>query len=283
MKYVVTKEAKLLEYLLEVNKELSNKKIKTLLKYSSILVNGKCTTKYDYPLKEKDIITFGEEKAKRAETKLNIIFEDNDIIVVNKPYGLLTISTEKEKEKTLYKEVSDYIKLSNKKGTIFIVHRLDKDTSGVVLFAKSERVKLLYQDDWNELVKKREYVAVVEGSLEKKEGRIESYLTENAANMVYKTNSRDGKLAITNYKVIRENLKYSLVSIDLETGRKNQIRVHMSDLGHPIVGDRKYGGQISPIKRLCLHANCLELINPITKKLDKYSAPTPENLKWLLK
>ena len=283
MKYIVNEESKLLEYVLLVNKDLSNKKIKNLLKYGNILINGKVVKKYDYELKKGDIITFGEENAKRANTKLNILFEDDNIVVVNKPYGLLTISTEKEKEKTLYKEVSDYVKLSNKKATIFIVHRLDKDTSGIVLFAKSEKIKNMYQDNWNELVKRREYVAVVEGSFREKEGKIESYLTENSANIVYKTNSRDGKLAITNYNVIRENSKYSLVSINIETGRKNQIRVHMSDLGHPIVGDRKYGGQISPIKRLCLHANSLELINPLTKKLDKYNIPTPENFKWLLK
>ncbi len=164
----------------------------------------------------------------RKRKKLNIIYEDKSIIVINKPAGILTVSTPKEKERTLYHEVSDYVKKSNPKLKIYIVHRLDKDTSGIVMFAKNKNVKYAYQNNWDNLVVKRGYVAVVNGVLERKTGVIKSYLKETKTLFVYSTNdNKNGKLAITNYKVVSENKNYSLIDIDIKTGRKNQIRVHM--------------------------------------------------------
>ncbi|MDD3453102.1 MAG: RluA family pseudouridine synthase [Bacilli bacterium] len=283
MNQKVTKEIQLLEFLLNNFNDLSNKKIKALLKYENILVNNKVQTKYDFQLKKNDIVSIKEYKTKKHDENLNIIFEDKDIIVLNKPSGLLTISTKKEKEKTLYHFVSEYVKQDNKKNNIFVVHRLDKDTSGIIVFAKTEKIKNLYQNNWEKLIKTRSYIAIVEGKLDKKEDVIQSYLTENANNMVYSTNKYDGKLAITKYKVIKENNKYSMLHILIETGRKNQIRVHMSEIDHPIVGDKKYGTNNSPIKRLGLHANKLEIINPVTNKLDKYEADMPLIFKKVFK
>lgn len=216
--------------------------------------------------------------------KLDIIYEDKNIIVVNKPSGLLTVSTEKEKEKTLFKEVSLYVKKSNPKAKIFIIHRLDKDTSGIVVFAKNQNIKYKYQNNWDNLVIKRGYTAVVEGTLIKKKDTIKSYLRETKTFMVYSTNDREnGKLAITNYNVIKENKKYSMLDIDIKTGRKNQIRVHMNDINHPILGDKKYGDKKSNFSRLMLHASILIIINPITKKKMEFVSDTPKSFDLLFK
>lgn len=208
--------------------------------------------------------------------KLDIIYEDKDLIAINKPSGLLTISTPKEKERTLYHEVSDYVKKQNPKTKIFIIHRLDKDTSGVVLFAKSQNVKFAYQNAWDRIVLKRGYIAVVDGILKEKEGVIKSYLKETKTLMVYSTNdTKNGKLAITNYKVLKESKRFSMLDVSIKTGRKNQIRVHLSDLGCPVVGDKKYGKTKGPLGRLGLHAYELSLINPKTKKKMDFIAKTP--------
>lgn len=209
--------------------------------------------------------------------KLDIIYEDKSIIVVNKPSGLLTISTTKEKEKTLFHEVSSYLKKSNPKAKVFIIHRLDKDTSGIVMFAKNKQTKYLYQNNWDNLVKKRGYIAVVNGVLEQKKAVITSYLKETKTLLVYSSSDKkNGKLAITNYSVIKENKHYSMLSIEIKTGRKNQIRVHMSDIKHPIVGDKKYGNKKGYTKRLMLHASKLVIINPINKKKMEFISETPK-------
>lgn len=270
MKYKVLKEEELLTYLLN-NLEYSNKKIKSLLKYENILVNAKVVTKYNYMLKIGDIVSIKEYKNKKHNIALDVIYEDKNIIVINKEAGLLTIGTEQEKEKTLYHLVSKYVKEENKNNNIFVIHRLDKDTSGVVMFAKNEKIKMLYQNNWNDIVVSRNYAALVEGTLDKKENTIKSYLKENKNNIVYSTKDKTGKLAITNYKVIKEDKK-SLLDINIETGRKNQIRVHMKELGHPIIGDKKYGNKSD---RLYLHAYKLVIKNPITNKIDIYEVKIP--------
>ena len=272
MKYKVLKEEELLTYLLN-NLEYSNKKIKALLKYENILVNNKVQTKYNYMLKVGDIVSIKEYKTRKHHINLDVIYEDKNIIVINKEAGLLTIGTEAEKEKTLYHLVSMYVKEENKNNNIFVIHRLDKDTSGIVMFAKNEKIKKLYQDNWNDIIIMRKYVALVEGILNKKEDTIKSYLKENKNNIVYSTKDKTGKLAITNYKVIKED-KNSLLDINIETGRKNQIRVHMKELGHPIIGDKKYGNKGD---RLYLHAYKLVIKNPITKKIDTYEIKIPNN------
>lgn len=270
MEYKTLKEEKILDYLVNNINDMTKKKAKNLLKYKEISVNQKTITNANYMLKKGDRIAIVKN---RLKNDFEIIYEDHNIIVVNKKAGLLTISTENEKINTLYHKVSQYVKSKNKNSNIFIIHRLDRDTSGVVMFAKSEKIKKLYQNNWNDLVIGRYYVAIVEGVLEKKRGIINFKLKENKEGYVYC--SKDGKEAITEYEVIKENKLYSLLKINIKTGRKNQIRVHMKSINHPIIGDKKYGSKKKE-KRLYLHANILELKNPITGKMEKYSSKIPK-------
>ncbi len=196
--------------------------------------------------------------------KLKIVYEDKYLLVVNKPYHLLTIATDKEGEDTLYHKVYLYLKRKNKNNKVFIIHRLDYDTSGLVVFAKDPKIKTLMQNNWNKVVRK--YVAIVNGKLAKKEGVIKSYLKETKTNLVYSSNDKkNGLLAITNYRRVLEYKNLSLVEIEILTGRKNQIRVHMKDLGNPILGDKKYGSKTSEF-RMYLHAYYLKFNHPITKE-----------------
>lgn len=215
--------------------------------------------------------------------KLDIIYEDKEIIVINKEAKLLTVSTDKVKNNTLYSEVSSYVKKKNPKNKIFIVHRLDKDTSGVILFAKNEKIKKAFQDNWDNLVKRREYIALVEGNNIGK-GTIKSYLYETKTFQVISSNNASrGKLAITEYESIKENKKYSLVKINILTGRKNQIRVHLSLIGHNIVGDKKYGSITNPLNRLGLHATKLVITHPFTKAIMTFESNIPQLFSNLIK
>ena len=275
-KYIVKENEILIEFLKKMFSNLSKNSVKSLLHNEKVFVNGNMTTKYNYELNIGDVVEIREKVAKN----INIIYEDKDIIVINKPSGLLTVATEKEKNKTAYHLVMEYLKKKNKNNRIFIIHRLDKDTSGIIMFAKNERAKHLYQDNWNDIVKKRCYYAVIDGKMENKEGTIKSYLKENG-NMVYSVKDRSGKLAITEYKVLKERKNISLLDINLKTGRKNQIRVHMKENKTPILGDLKYGEKSKLINRLALHAYKLELINPVTKKLLIFEASMPNEIKTL--
>lgn len=254
---IIEKEEKLLEFLLNKFNKLSRNSVKNLLTNKQVVVNGKVVTKHDYLLRKGDKISFN---GKKDDKGLKIIYEDDLFIAIDKPYNLLTVATDNEKDKTAYVLVSKYLKQKNPKSKVYVLHRLDKDTSGVLVFCKDERVKNELQDNWNNCVLKRNYVAIVEGQLNKKEGTIKSYLKESKTKMVYSTSEKEGKLAITEYKVLKQNEQYSLVKINILTGRKNQIRVHFKELGHPIVGDKKYGSVINPINRLCLHANELSFV-----------------------
>lgn len=277
-KYIVKENEILIEFLKKMFSNLSKNSVKSLLHNEKVFVNGNMTTKYNYELNIGDVVEIREKVAKN----INIIYEDKDIIVINKPSGLLTVATEKEKNKTAYHLVMEYLKKKNKNNRIFIIHRLDKDTSGIIMFAKNERAKHLYQDNWNDIVKKRCYYAVIDGKMENKEGTIKSYLKENG-NMVYSVKDRSGKLAITEYKVLKERKNISLLDINLKTGRKNQIRVHMKENKTPILGDLKYGEKSKLINRLALHAYKLELVNPVTKKLLTFEINMPNEFKTLFK
>ena len=276
--HIVREEMILIDYLRKEFTKLSKNNIKSLLSKEMVTVNNSVQTRYDYLVKKGDKIVIRETKikVKRYQKDINIIYEDDDLLVINKPAGLLTIATNKEKEFTLYHFASNYIKEKNKNNKIFIIHRLDKETSGIVIFAKNQKTKNLFQNSWDRNILYRGYYAVVEGTLKNKEGTIKSYLTENSAYMVYSTTKDNGKLAITNYKVIKENKKYSLLDINIKTGRKNQIRVHMMENGNVIVGDKKYGSNINTINRMALHAYKLELIDPRNNKklVFKTSMPT---------
>ncbi len=200
----------------------------------------------------------------KKNDKLKILYEDKTLIVISKPSGLLTIGTNKENNNTLYRKVSEYVKKQHKSNKIFIVHRLDKDTSGIIVFAKTEPVKRILQRNWDKT--KRKYIALVEGKINQKD-IIKNYLAETKTLRTYITNDKKiGKLAITKYQPIKSNKEYTLLDIEILTGRKNQIRVHMENINHPIVGDKKYNSKKNPIRRMCLHATYLEFIHPITNK-----------------
>mgnify|MGYP004679531395 FL=1 len=262
MNFIIKQESLLLDYLYENIKGKSKNNIKNYLK-DSVYVNNKKISKFDYKLKPGDKLTIIIKKVKNELNNIDIIYEDKDFLVVNKPCGVLTIATNKEREKTLYHYALEY--LSKKRQQIFVVHRLDKDTSGVVIFVKNIKMKNILQDNWNELVTLRKYIAIVHGNVNNS-GTLKSYLSENKNLFVYETDSSHGKLAITKYKKIKSNNKYSLVEIEILTGRKNQIRVQFANIGNPIVGDKKYGTNDKTVKQMFLHAEEIRLRHPITKK-----------------
>jgi len=278
MKLVVTKDSLLLDYLYE-NLDMPKRRVKQYLTHGSIYVNNSKVTKYDYKLIKGMNIIIDTDNKNKKDLPFEIVFEDDHIIVVNKPSGLLTIATNKEKEKTLYHIVREYLVSKNKFSKVFIVHRLDKDTSGIVVLAKDEKTKNKLQENWNEYVSLREYVAVVHGKLKKSEDKIIQNLKETKTNLVYV--AKEGKEAITNYKVIKENDDYSLVSINIETGRKNQIRVAFKTLNHPILGDKKYGEKDN-FDRLYLHANRLKMYYPEIKKDILFETSIPNEFKKII-
>lgn len=243
---------------------LSKKKIKQYIKYEMVYVNDKKITNNNYLVKSNDIITIYYEKKIIKENNIEILYEDKDIIVINKPSGLLSISNDKEKDITAFKMVREYVRSINPKTFLFVIHRLDEDTSGVLMFAKNEKTKHLFQDNWNSIVKKRIYVAVVHGKITKS-GVFHTYLKESKNGMVYSSKDKIGKEAITEYKVLKNNNNLSLLEVNILTGRRNQIRVHLSENNTPIVGDKKYGSKAK--SRLMLHAKTLELIDPRTNKI----------------
>ena len=280
MNLVVKNDGELLEYLYN-NLDMPKKRIKQYLTHGSIYVNNNKVKQYNYKVITGMTIVINTDNNNK-KLPFDILFEDNHIIVVNKPSGLLTIATTKEKEKTLYHIVRDYVIQKDKNKKIFIVHRLDKDTSGIVIFAKDEKTKNKLQENWNEYVKLREYVGIVYGKKKKKEGQIVQKLKETKTNLVYVSHNNEGKEAITNYKVLKENNNYSMLKIKIETGRKNQIRVAFSSINHPIVGDKKYGDKKDKNSRLYLHANRLKLFYPEIKKDILFETSTPTEFKKIM-
>ncbi len=220
--------------------------------------------------------------------KVQLIYEDEHLLVVNKDRGILTVATHPgSTQQTVFSILKAYVRRQNPRNGIYVVHRLDRETSGVLVWAKSPKMQQYMRTYWRELVSERAYVAVVEGKLEQKQGQIRTWLTEDKRNCVTYSSPYDdgGALAITNYKVFKESEDYTLVELHLETGRTNQIRVHMASIGHPVVGDRKYGhgNDSSPVDRLCLHAQTLQFIHPATEQVVRFSSPLPKCFKHLNK
>ena len=285
--FVVKEPCELLEFLLLTFKDQSRNSVKSLLGSHRVSIDGAPVTQFNFKLYPGDTVIISNSPIRRkTRSNLPIIYEDNDLIVINKPTKLLSVPSDNEKGSTAFRMVNDYLQQKDKHNRAFIVHRLDEDTSGVLMFAKNAKMAnaLTDGDNWNNLTKKRGYYAIVEGQLEKKEGTITSYLKKNAQNMMYSSKKKgDGQLAITKYKVMSETKDYSLVDVNIETGRKNQIRVHFGDLGHYIIGDDKYGEPSNPLKRLGLHAYELDIINPLNGKLMKFKAPMPKEFENLFR
>lgn len=277
-KYQVTEPMPLLEFLISVMPQRKRTAIKSLLAHNQVAVNGTPEKQFDTQLRpgQEVKVNLSREFKVFYNRRLKLVYEDDDIIVVNKGYGLLSMGNDKVKEGTAYTILRDYLKWQDPRNRLFIVHRLDRDTSGLMVFAKSIEAKENLQHNWNNMVLSRKYLAVVEGRPDPAEGIVKSYLAENSRYEVYSTDNPDeGQLAITRYRTLKSRNGYSLMEVELDTGRKNQIRVHMKDLGHPITGDRRYGAGSSPIHRMALHAQTLRFVHPITRKDMNFTTPTP--------
>lgn len=284
--YTPLEDTTLLNFLFTAMPQRKRTNVKELLQHNQIKVNNLVVTQFDTPISPADTIyvNLTREFPRFYNRRLSIVYEDDDIVVVNKGYGLLSMGNDKVKEGTAYSILKEYIKWVDPRQKIFIVHRLDRDTSGLMMFAKHVQAKEAMQHNWNNMVLNRTYVAVVEGNVETDEGTIQTYLAENSKYEVYVTENPDeGQLAITRYKVLQRKNGYTLMELELDTGRKNQIRVHMKHLGHPITGDRRYGAKSSPIHRLALHARTLRFVHPITRREMNFSTPIPISFQKMTK
>ena len=283
--YTVSCETTLLPFLLDTLKGKSRNNVKSLLSRKLVTVDGKPTSQFDTPLTPGQVVTILSVSAPKNDTlPFPILFEDEHLIVVNKPAKLLSVATEKEKTRTAYHMVTDYVKSQHIDNRIFVLHRLDRDTSGVLMFAKDPETKELFQSRWNEIVTRRGYTALVEGVPRPAQNTIRSWLIETKTHMIFSGDPGPGaKEAITNYEVIKAGSGYALLDISIDTGRKNQIRVHMKEMGHPVAGDKVYGARTNPIGRLCLHASELSFIHPLTGKPTTFTAKTPRDFSRVFK
>ena len=281
MEIRVKEEAPLLEYLYTALAPKSRTAVKALLTHSRISVNGQVITAYDHVLHPGDRIDVNaNRKASFEDRNLKIVYEDEWLIVADKKNGLPTISTGRENEVTAYSTLFSYMESKVRGGRIFIVHRLDRDTSGLLVFAKDEHTKRLLQENWNQNVVERKYLGVCEGNFTRDRGSIVSWLKENPKSLKMSSSAVDngGQRAVTHYRVIEQKKGFALLEIELETGRKNQIRVQLSSIGHPIAGDRKYGASANPFGRLALHAATLAFRHPHTGKMLTFTSPLPFRL-----
>lgn len=276
-KVVIKEENTLLPFLFQLLNEQSKSSVKALLARGQISVNGKLTAQFDTPLKPGDevLVSYERGKVEFSNPLLSIVWEDDELIVVNKKEGLLSVSSERVKERTAYHLLSDYVKKSDPANKIFVLHRLDRDTSGLMMFAKNMRMQKELQSNWNSAITARSYVAVVEGRPEKDSDLLISNLTENSRMQVYVTAEGEGKEAITRYRTLSSNGHYTLLELDLETGRKNQIRAQMQSIGNSIAGDDKYGAETDPAGRLMLHARRLFFIHPATGEEMRFETRIP--------
>ena len=272
--------AELLPFVTENLPEIKRTRLKQMLAHNQIAVNGTPVRQFNHPVQPGDTVSvnFTREFQVFYNRRLKIVYEDDDLLVVNKGYGLLSMGNDKVKDGTAYSILKDYLKRKDPRNKIFIIHRLDRDTSGLRMFAKNEKAKEAMQHNWNNMVLNRKYVTVVEGHVEEPQGVVRSYLGETSQFEVFSTDDpSQGKLAVTRWTRLKEGSEYSLLEVELDTGRKNQIRVHMKDIGHPISGDRKYGAEASPIHRLALHARTLRFIHPVTRREMLFETPVPSS------
>lgn len=277
--FQVTEPTELMKFLSAQLPGQGRNNIKSLLANRQITVNEEIVTLYNHPLEidQRVVVHWDKVRKENQPRRLEILFEDRDLIVIVKEAGLLSIATTQEKGETAYSILSDHVKKRDPKNRIFIVHRLDRETSGVMLFAKSEKVKELLQKDWKETVYERSYIAITEGLITSPEGTITSWLKESKTFMVYSSPTPNGgQKAVTHYKVLKKNKNYSMLEVQLDTGRKNQIRVHMQDIGHSIIGDKKYGSTKSPLRRIGLHARVLAFRHPISGEDVRFETEIPK-------
>lgn len=274
-----TAETELLEWLLAALAPMNRTRVKQLLRSGRVTVNGASATRHDHPLRPGDAVTIERDAPPPPATAsgLAIVYEDAHVIIIDKPSGLLTVATESEKTDTAFVRLSEYLAARNG-GRPFVVHRLDRDTSGLLLFARTADVRDELQENWESVTKT--YLAVVEGVPHPAEGTIANYLTEGRDLKVRSSRHAgpDAKRAVSRYRVRESRGGFSLVEVELETGRKHQIRVHMAGLGCPVAGDALYGATTNPARRLCLHAWKLSFDHPTTAARMEAESPLPPAL-----
>ena len=282
--YVVDREAPLLDWMLSVLPG-SRSKTKAILQGHGIKVDGKQVTQFDFPLKPGMKVSVS--KSKKNDTfksrYVNIVYEDRWLVVIEKKIGILSMAAG-HSSLNVKSVLDDYFKRTRQKCTAHVVHRLDRDTSGLMIYAKDMQTEQLLERDWHGTVFDRRYVAVVSGEMEEDEGTIANWLKDNAAYVTYSSPvDNGGKYAVTHFHTLKRTTEHSLVEFRLETGRKNQIRVHTSDMGHPVCGDIKYGNGDDPLHRLCLHAYVLCFYHPVTGKPMEFETPIPAQFRSLFK
>ncbi|MDQ6419594.1 RluA family pseudouridine synthase [Paenibacillus sp. LHD-117] len=277
--YTVKEPTELLLFLLHKQAKLGRNSVKAILARGQVSVNDKVVKEYNYPLQPGQTVIIRKDRVVEEAPLigLTILHEDEDIIVIQKNAGLLSIASAQETEMTAYRQLMSHVRAKDPGSRVFVVHRLDRDTSGIMMFAKSEKVQQLLQNDWQDAVKERTYVALVEGKVKKPEGTISSWLRESSTLKMYSSQRpNDGQHAVTHYKTIQSSSSFTLLEVQLETGRKNQIRVHMEDIGHPIVGDKKYGSKSKALNRLGLHARVLAFVHPSTGQPMRFETEIPK-------
>lgn len=281
-----TEKSELLDFLVNSNVRKSRTAIKSLLAHKQVKVNGKLVTQFDFALQKGDNVEVMKYDQSRREKRLKgmkIVFEDEYIIVIDKETGLLSVSTEKEKQQTAYSILNEYVKKKKRDARIFVIHRLDRQVSGMMIFTKDQDLQTQYQRNWSILVPVYDYVAAVYGTLDPEEGVIRSWLTENKNFLVFSNANNNGGLeAVTHYQTLKKNDAFSLVNFRLETRRKNQIRAQMKQLGHPVVGDKKYGAETNPARRMALHAHEMRIKHPISGRMMDFKSTIPKAIMQLL-
>ena len=276
--YEVVEETTLLPFLISSLTSLTRTEIKSLLKYKHVAVKGSATTQFDTPLLPGDTVevNFGRSFYKFNNPQVKILFEDKWMVVIEKASGLLSVANDNAREKNAFNIVRDYIRHGNPEADLFVCHRLDQFTSGILIFSKDQEMMLEMRSNWDFYVKERKYICVTENIPPRVEDTIESLLTQNDRMQVFSTSDEEkGRLAITHYRVLQSRGRYALVDVEIFTGKKNQIRVHMAELGCPIAGDLKYGAETNPARRLMLHNYRLSFIHPVTGEQMRFSLPTP--------
>ena len=284
--FKVKEQNELMKFLIENLPNKNRNNIKSLLKNKQVLVDGAAISQFNHPLNPGEEVMITESRFSDKDMKgIKVVYEDEYLIAIEKASGILSIATDKEREKTAYNIVKNYVKSRNPLEKLFIVHRLDRETSGVMIFAKTEEMQQLLQTNWQKMVLERTYVAVVEGKVEKNSDTIISYLKENSAFVTFSSDKEieDSKKAITHYTVLKRSKGFSLVEANIETGRKNQIRVHMQSLGHSVVGDKKYGATTNPLGRLGLHAKSIIFKHPKTGKVLSFQTGIPAKFSGMFK
>lgn len=285
--FKVKEPAQLLPFLIEKQVRKSRNAVKSLLAHKQIKVNNKLTTQFDLELKAGDVVAvmkYNQARKRNRLKGLSIVFEDEYLIVIEKDAGMLSVGTDKEKTLTIFNVLNQYVKAKDKNTErIFVLHRLDREVSGLMVFAKDMDTQSMFQRNWDSLVPHQTFTGILEGSLLPAEGTIKSWLTENKNFMVFSSSSDNGGLeAITSYKTEQVNNRYSQVVFTLKTRRKNQVRAQMNQLKHPIVGDRKYGAPNNPIKRIALHGSELTVTHPVTGQKLEFKCTLPKAMQQLM-